>query len=98
MYEIWRIFEWCEGESVNCDVYIVLRKKERELFQGTPCYYLPSITPNNKRYVQNETSKQLQVSSNKNTLCGKTWIAFHYYGRSVLRKGERQNQKKFQEN
>lgn len=37
-----------EGErELICDVYIVLRKKERELFQGTPCYYLPPITPNN---------------------------------------------------
>lgn len=30
------------GESVLVrDVYIVLRKKERELFQGTHRYYLP---------------------------------------------------------
>lgn len=40
-----------------CDVYIVLRKKERELFQGTPCYYLPPIIPNNNSMFKMQHQK-----------------------------------------
>lgn len=67
-----------EGErELICDVYIVLRKKERELFQGTPCYYLPPITPNNNNNNNDNNGmfkrqhQKLQVSSNK-ILCAET--------------------------
>lgn len=67
-----------------CDVYIVLRKKERELFQGTPCYYLPPIIPNNnsmfkiqhqKKKKKNYRYHEIKYSVRKHT---KT---YHYSGR-----------------
>jgi len=53
------------GRVCICDVYIVLRKKERELFQGTPCYYLPPIIPNNNSMFKMQHQKKkrkLQIS------------------------------------
>lgn len=66
------------GRACICDVYIVLRKKERELFQGTPCYYLPPIIPNNnsmfkmQHQKKNEKKMKLQISWNK-IFCAETW-------------------------
>jgi len=54
------------GRACICDVYIVLRKKERELFQGTPCYYLPPIIPNNNSMfkVQHQKIKKKNEITN----------------------------------
>lgn len=56
--------EWMREREIRseervciCDVYIVLRKKERELFQGTPCYYLPPIIPNNNSMFKMQHQK-----------------------------------------
>lgn len=55
-----------EGErELICDVYIVLRKKERELFQGTPCYYLPPITPNNNNNGMFKRQHQKKIKKKK---------------------------------
>lgn len=74
-----------------CDVYIVLRKKERELFQGTPCYYLPPIIPNNNSMfkIQHQKKKgnyryheiKYSVRKHEDVSLFRTFL--------VLRKGER---------
>lgn len=50
------------GRVCICDVYIVLRKKERELFQGTPCYYLPPIIPNNNSMFKMQHQKKKEIT------------------------------------
>lgn len=79
------------GRVCICDVYIVLRKKERELFQGTPCYYLPPIIPNNNSMFKMQHQKKkgnyryheikYSVRKHEDVSLFRTFL--------VLRKGER---------
>lgn len=78
------------GRVCICDVYIVLRKKERELFQGTPCYYLPPIIPNNNNMFKMQHQKKknyryheikYSVRKHEDVSLFRTFL--------VLRKGER---------
>lgn len=80
------------GRVCICDVYIVLRKKERELFQGTPCYYLPPIIPNNNSMFKMQHQKKkrkLQISWNKIFCAEKHDDVSLFRTFLVLRKGER---------